>query len=71
MAESADALDSGSSRSNPVEVQVLLPASSKEYEKDILPENPDFIGVFAVLGGDFLRIKIVDIKWAFSVCGMV
>ena len=26
MAELADALDSGSSRSNPVEVQVLLPA---------------------------------------------
>ena len=28
MAELADALDSGSSRSNPVEVQVLLPAPS-------------------------------------------
>ena len=30
MAESADALDSGSSRSNPVEVQVLLPQSSRQ-----------------------------------------
>ena len=29
MAELADALDSGSSRSNPVEVQVLLPAPNK------------------------------------------
>ena len=37
MAELADALDSGSSRSNSVEVQVLLPApKNKDYRKVVL-----------------------------------
>ena len=38
MAELADALDSGSSRSNSVEVQVLLPAPNKS-------DNFDTIGI--------------------------
>ena len=46
MAELADALDSGSSRGNSVEVQVLLSAPSRGYKKDIARENPDKIGVF-------------------------
>ena len=36
MAELADALDSGSSRSNSVEVQVLLPAPNKDYRRVVL-----------------------------------
>ena len=39
MAELADALDSGSSGGNFVEVQVLLPAPSKGYKKDIATEK--------------------------------
>ena len=65
----ADAPDLGSGVHD-VQVQVLSPAPSKEDEKDILPENPDFIGVFAVLGSSFSRVKIVDIKWVFSLCEM-
>ena len=36
MAELADALDSGSSRGSPVEVQVLLPAPPKSLENSVL-----------------------------------
>ena len=52
-----------------VEVRILLPLPSKEDEKDILPENPDFIGVFAVSVDNFSEVKIVDVKWLFSLCG--
>ena len=67
----ADALDSGSSRGNSVEVQVLLSAPSRDNKKDIVPEDPDFIGVFAVLDWDFLGIRFVDIKWPISPCQVV
>jgi len=40
--------------------------TSKEDKKDIVPENPDFIGVFTVLEDGFSRAKIVDVKRAFS-----
>ena len=62
MAELADALDSGSSRGNSVEVQVLLSAPSRGYKKDIARENPDFIGVFIVLYGKF---SATDFTFAF------
>ncbi len=62
MAESADALDSGSSRGNSVEVQVLLSAPSKGYKKDVAQENPDFIGVFAVSAVEILTSDFVDVK---------
>ena len=52
-------------------VRILLPLPSKEDEKDILTENPDFIGVFAVSGGDFSRVRFVDVKWAFSLFGEI
>ena len=48
-----------------------LAAPSRDNKKDIVPENPDKIGVFAVLGGDFLRAKIIDVKWTFSLCQVV
>ena len=51
--------------------QVLLPLPSRDNKKDIVPENPDFIGVFAVLGGDFLRISFIDVKRQISLCGMI
>lgn len=48
MAELADAQDSGSCGGNSVQVQVLLPAPSRGYKKDIAQGNPDFIGVFVI-----------------------
>ena len=42
MAELADALDSGSNGRKAVQVQVLLPAPSRGYKKDIAREYPDF-----------------------------
>lgn len=69
--ELADEVDSKSIASDGVRVQVPPPAPSRGNKKDIVPENPDFIGVFAVLGGDFSEGKIVDVKWAFSLCGKI
>lgn len=69
MMELADVLDSKSSGSDTVRVRPPLPAPAKDNKKDIVPENPDFIGVFAVSGGEISRVKIVDIKWIISLCG--
>ncbi len=66
MAELADALDSGSSRGSSVKVQVLLPAPSRGYKKDIARENPDFIGVFTVLYGKISATDFVDVNRSFS-----
>ena len=66
MAELADALDSGSSRGSSVKVQVLLPAPSRGYKKDIARENPDYIGVFTVLYGKILATDFVDVNRSFS-----
>lgn len=52
-------------------VGVWTRPTSRDNKKDIVPENPDFIGVFAVSGGDFSRVKIVDVKWAFSLCQVI
>ena len=62
MAELADALDSGSSESNFMQVQVLLPAPSKGYKKDVAPETPDFIGGFAVPTAEKTTVDFVDVK---------
>ena len=62
MAELADALDSGSSESNFMQVQVLLPAPSKGYKKDVAPETPDFIGGFAVSTAEKTASDFVDVK---------
>ena len=62
MAELADAYDSGSYRSDSVEVQVLLPAPSKGYKKDVAPETPDFIGGFAVSTAEKTASDFVDVK---------
>ena len=62
MAELADALDSGSSESNFMKVQVLLPAPSKGNEKDIAQETPDFIGGFAVSTAEKTTSDFVDVK---------
>ena len=66
MAELADALDSGSCRGSSVKVQVLLPAPSRGYKKDIARENPDFIGVFTVLYGKISATDFVDVNRSFS-----
>ena len=65
MAELADALDSGSSRGSSVKVQVLLPAPSRGYKKDIARENPDFIGVFTVLYGKISATDFVIGRFPF------
>ena len=65
MAELADALDSGSSRCTSVKVQVLLPAPSKGYKKDVAPEPPDFIGGFAVPTAEKTTNDFVDVKKVF------
>ena len=62
MAELADALYSGSSGGNFVEVQVLLPAPTKGYKKDVAPEPPDFIGGFAVSTAEKTASDFVDVK---------
>ena len=51
MAELADAPDLGSGVPD-VQVQVLSPAPSKGYKKDIATENLDFIKVFSVFMGE-------------------
>lgn len=66
MAELADAQDSGSCGGNSVQVQVLLPAPSRGYKKDIARENPDFIGVFTVLYGKISAADFVDVNRSFS-----
>ena len=42
---------------------------SRDNKKDIVPENPDFIGVFTVLEDGFSRVKIVDVKRPFYLYG--
>ena len=66
MAELADALDSGSNGRKAVQVQVLLPAPSRGYKKDIARENPDKIGVFTVLYGKISATDFVDVNRSFS-----
>ena len=61
----ADAPDLGSGVSD-VQVQVLLPAPSRGYKKDIARENPDFIGVFTVLYGKISATDFVDVNRSFS-----
>ena len=70
MAELADALDSGSNGRKAVQVQVLLPAPSRGYKKDIARENPDKIGVFTVYTAKFQRTVLTDIKMMFSIYWM-
>jgi len=43
----------------------LHPPPVKDYKKDIVPENPDFIGVFGVQGGCFSTCKTIDINRLF------
>lgn len=61
----ADAPDLGSGVSD-VQVQVLLPAPSRGYKKDIARGNPDFIGVSTVLYGKILATDFVDVNRSFS-----
>lgn len=49
-----------------VQVQVLLPAPSRGYKKDIARGNPDFIGVSTVLYGKILATDFVDVNRSFS-----
>ena len=45
-----------------VQVQVLSPAPSKGYKKDVAPETPDFIGGFAVSTAEKTESDFVDVK---------
>ena len=54
--------DSGSSRGSSVQVQLLLPAPSKGYKKDVAQETPDFIGGFAVSTAEKTASDFVDVK---------
>ena len=49
-----------------VQVQILLPAPSRDYKKDIARGNPDFIGVSTVLYGKILATDFVDVNRSFS-----
>ncbi len=64
VAELADALALGASVSD-VQVQVLSPAPSKGYKKDVAPETPDFIGGFAVSTAEKTTSDFVDVKKVF------
>ena len=54
VAESADALDSGSSESNFIWVQVPSSAPSKGDKKDIAPKSLDFSRLFRIFRAKFL-----------------
>ena len=53
-----------------VRVQILLPQPSKGYKKDIVHENPDEIGVFAVSAAEIPANGFVDAKQPFSLSEM-
>ena len=57
----ADTLVLGTSASC-LQVQVLSPAPSKGYKKDVAPESPDFIGGFAVSTAEKTASDFVDVK---------
>ena len=61
VAELADAPDLGSGVPD-VKVQVLSPAPSKGYKKDVAQETPDFIGGFAVSTAEKTTSDFVDVK---------
>ena len=61
VAELADAPDLGSGVPD-VKVQVLSPAQSKGYKKDVAQETPDFIGGFAVSTAEKTTSDFVDVK---------
>ena len=50
------------------QVRALSLRPSRGYKKDIVRENPDFIGVFTVLYGKISAADFVDIKKVFSLC---
>ena len=49
-----------------VRVRILLPLPSRGYKIDVARENPDFIGVFAVLRGKISVFDFVDVNRSFS-----
>ena len=49
-------------------VRILLPLPSRGYKIDVARENPDFIGVFAVLRGKISVFDFVDVNQTFSIC---